>query len=176
MFNRMITVAEREDDIEAFFKFELTPEPMALFKDGMLRKPDKPSLRKVIMPEGNSVHKEDIGKLSGTILDGGALLHRVRWSKRIKFCSLAETYLNYIRKNYDTEVAVVFDGYEDESIKSHEHQRRNFVPQSCNVKISPDNQVPFTQDRFLSNTTNKSGFIAFLSRKLLEAGTQILYF
>lgn len=174
MFNRMITVAEREDDIESFFEFELTPEPMALFKDGMLRKPDKPSLRKVIMPEENSIHKEDIVKICETVLDGGALLHRVRWSKGKKFFEISDAYLRYIRKNYDSKVTVVFDGYEDESIKSHEHQRRNLVPQSCNVEIHPNNQVPFTQDRFLSNTANKSSFIDFLSGNLLESGIHVI--
>ena len=60
MFNRMITVAMREENIEELFYYELTQEPMSLFKDGMMRKPDKPSLRKVIMPEEDAVQKEDI--------------------------------------------------------------------------------------------------------------------
>ena len=42
MFNRMITVAEREDNIGDFFEHELTQEPMSLFKNGMTRKPHKP--------------------------------------------------------------------------------------------------------------------------------------
>ena len=43
-FIRMISVAEREENIEKLFDFELTSEPMSMFLDGMMRKPDKPSL------------------------------------------------------------------------------------------------------------------------------------
>ena len=91
--------------------------------------------------------------------------------KGTKFKTVAEAYLQYIRKNHDLSVVV---GYEDESIKSHEHQRRNVIPQSCDVKIHPENQVPFTQDRFLSNTANKSSFIVYLSECLREAGIRVV--
>ena len=47
MLNPLITVATREDDLEPIFEFELTYEPMSLSKNGMMRKPDKPSLQKV---------------------------------------------------------------------------------------------------------------------------------
>jgi len=42
------------------------------------------------------------------------------------------------------------------------------------VNIQPDNQIPFTQDRFLSNTTNKSSFIHFLFSYLKEKGICII--
>ena len=60
MFNRLITVATLEDDLEPIFEFELTYEPMSLFKKGMMRKLDKPLLRKVIMCDKDAVKKEDI--------------------------------------------------------------------------------------------------------------------
>ena len=94
--------------------------------------------------------------------------------KGTKFITLAETYVKYIRKNYRLNVTVVFDGYHNKSTKSHEHLRRNFVSQSCNVNICADNQVPFTQDRFLSNTENKVGLIKFLSLHLQEEGISII--
>ena len=81
MFNRMVAVAEREGDLESFFEFELTTEPMSLFKNGMMRKPDKPALRKVIMPDETAIQKTGIPNIKGFVLDGGALLHRVRWAK-----------------------------------------------------------------------------------------------
>ena len=100
MFNRIITVAAREDNIEEFFHYELTQEPMSLFKNGMMRKPDKPSLRKVIMPEEEAIKKDDIKNCDTFVLDGGPLIHRVRWSKGTKFITIAETYVKYIRKKY----------------------------------------------------------------------------
>lgn len=174
MFTRMIAIAEREDDLESFFEYEMTTEPMALFKDGMLRKPDKPALRKIIMPEECSITKDKIPERSGIVLDGGALLHRVRWAKGTRFKAIAQAYLQYICKHYDLSSVVVFDGYEDESIKSHEHQRRNMVPQSCDVKVNPENQMPFTQERFLSNIANKASFIHFLSDYLLGSGIRVV--
>ena len=170
----MITVAAGEDNIEEFFHFELTQEPMSLFKNEMMGKPDKQSLRKVIMPEEEAIKKDDIKNCDTYVLDGGALIHRVRWSKGTKFITIAETYVKYIRKNYRLNVTVVFDGYHNKSTKSHEHLRRNFVSQSCNVNICADNQVPFTQDRFLSNTENKVGLIKFLSLHLQEEGISII--
>ena len=170
MFNRMMTVAAQEDNIEEFFHYELTQEPMLLFKNEMRRKPDKQSLRKVIMPEEEAVKKNNIKNCDTYVLDGGALTHRVRWSKGTKFITIAETYVKYIRKNYRLNVTVVFDGYHNKSTKSREHLRRKFVSQSCNVSICADNQVPFTQDRFLSNTENKVGLIKFLSLHLQEFG------
>jgi len=115
LFHRMVTIAEREENLEQFFQFELTAEPMSLFKDGMMRKPDKPSLRKIIMPEGDAIPKKDIAANSHFVIDGGALLHRVRWQKGDKFISIAETYIKYTKKHYGESVEVIFDGYEDES-------------------------------------------------------------
>ena len=71
-------------------------------------------------------------------------------------------------------VTVVFDGYHNKSAKSHEDLRRNFVSQSCNANICADNQVLFTQDRFLGNTENKVGLIKFISLHLKEEGISII--
>ena len=48
--------------------------------------------------------------------------------------------------------------------------RRNSVPQRSTVNINAENHVPFTQDRFLTNTESKSGLIAFLSFCLKRRG------
>lgn len=40
----MITVAEREENVGDFFEREPTQEPMSLFKNGIMRKPDKPTI------------------------------------------------------------------------------------------------------------------------------------
>ena len=116
----------------------------------MMRKPDKPSLRKVIMPEEHAMPKKDIAPNSHFVIDGGALLHRVHWQKGDKFISIADTYIKYMKKHYGNSAEVIFDGYEDEkSIKSQEHKRRNIIPQSCDVQIQEDNPVPFTQEQLL---------------------------
>ena len=123
---------------------------MGLFKDGILRKPDKPAVRKIIMPDEASVSKESIKKVGGIVVDGGALLHRVRWDKGMTFNVIASKYLQYVKGKYGPSAVVVFDGYEDEGFKSHEHQRRSQIPQCCYVDIDPENNIPFNQSRYLS--------------------------
>ena len=44
MFNPLVTVATRKDDLVPIFEFKLAYEPVSLFKHGMMRKPDKTSL------------------------------------------------------------------------------------------------------------------------------------
>ena len=55
MFNRMITVAARESNIEEFFHYEQIQERMSFFKNTMIIKRDKPSLRIVNMLEEESL-------------------------------------------------------------------------------------------------------------------------
>ena len=47
---------------------------MSLFKNGMMRKPGKAALRKVIMPKKNVIKKEDITKCGTYVIDGCAPL------------------------------------------------------------------------------------------------------
>ena len=127
MFMQLVAVADRLDSFEPVFEYELTPEPMALFKEGMTRKPDKPSLRKVLLPDEVAIAPDELGSLHISVIDGGALLHRVRWVKGMKFKEIASTYLNYISRHYHCPT-VVFDGYDGATTKSHEHLQRNSVP------------------------------------------------
>ena len=93
---------------------------MSLFKNGMMRKPDKAALRKVIMPEKNVIKKEDVTKCSTYVIDGGALLHRIRWSKDMKLSVIAETYVKHVTRIYDDpNITVVFDGSDNESTNGH---------------------------------------------------------
>ena len=117
------------------------------------------------MCDEDAVRKDNIENLDNYILDGGALLHRVRWFKGMKFNAVSAVSANCIWKNYRGCVTVVFDGYQDENTKSHAHLRGNFIPQSCNVDIHKENPVPFMQDHFLSNTENKANLINFLSQQ-----------
>ena len=75
MFVKLAAVAQREEHVEEYFEYEMTNYPMSIFKDNMMRKPDKASLRKIIRPkEIQSPNKNFTGTY---LLDGGALLQRV---------------------------------------------------------------------------------------------------
>ena len=172
MFTRMIVVAEREDSLQPFFEYELTTEPMSLFKEGMMRKPDKPSLRKALIPDSASVSLDKIEKQVTSIIDGGALLHRVSWKKGSKFSDVGRSYVNFVKTHYKHPI-IVFDGYDDESTKSHEHLRRNAVPQSKLVQIVSENPVPYTQERYFSCIENKAEFIKYLTSILKESNIEV---
>ena len=167
MFNRMIAVTEREESLEQFFEYELTSEPMSIFRGGMMRKPDKPSLCKVLLPDSESLTLDKIDRKVISVVDGGALLHKVRWKKGMKFSEIGNVYVHYVKMHYEKAV-IVFDGYEDESMKRHEHLRRNSVPQSIFAKVDTNYLAPFTEDRYLSWTENKVEFIKFISNLLRQ--------
>ena len=48
-FLRLTAMAQRENNIERFFSYELTTFPMSLFKDGLIRKPKKATLRNTLL-------------------------------------------------------------------------------------------------------------------------------
>ena len=77
LFTRLAAVAKREENEESYFYYKMTNEPMSLFKNLMMRKPDKPSLRKSLVTDEES-NKLDLTSGQSNYsykMDGGALLH-----------------------------------------------------------------------------------------------------
>ena len=166
LFTRLAAIAKREDDEERYFSHELTTEPMALFKNGLMRKPDKAALRKVLLNDEDAIGYDHMNDDCIYVVDGGALLHRVCWRKGMLFPEIGQLYVEYVKKHYG-EATVVFDGYEEVSTKSSEHvQRTENGPRCPDVKISETNKVLFTQERFLSNEYNKIQLIDLVSAYL----------
>ena len=77
LFTALATIAKREENDEKYFDYELTTEPMSLFKNNLMRSPDKPSLRKVLLKDDDAISMNDISKNCIFVIDGGALLRRV---------------------------------------------------------------------------------------------------
>jgi hypothetical protein len=48
LFNRLIVFTERLSEMAPYFAYELTPQPASLYKDGMMHKPDKAALGRLI--------------------------------------------------------------------------------------------------------------------------------
>ncbi|KAG1693168.1 Prolyl 4-hydroxylase subunit alpha-2 [Nymphon striatum] len=125
-----------DKEIEAFFNFsksedtvlnyELTPFPMSLFKDGLMREPTKAVLRNALLTE-----KADVDPNALHVLDGEALLHKVRWSTSVTYREVCDLYVNHIKSKYGIGT-IVFDGYMDgPSTKDHEHARRSINKRRC---------------------------------------------
>ena len=59
LFTRLTALMNSEDNIGVNFRYELTPEPAALFKDGMMRKPSKSVLRNHLLSTAESMTPQD---------------------------------------------------------------------------------------------------------------------
>ena len=90
LFTRLTALAQREDNVEAYFKYELAVFSPSLFKDGLLRKPDKSSLRRALLLNTNVIEKHNQSPKVMYTIDGGALLHRLRYMKGWTFQKVAE--------------------------------------------------------------------------------------
>jgi len=124
LFNRLIVLTERKPDMASYFAYELTPVPASLFKDDLTRKPVKSALGQLITKDA---HVDKPAQLhTKYVLDGGALLHHVRWMKNATWSQIIQQYVNYVERHYGLCVSVVFDGYScDLTTKDHEHMRRS---------------------------------------------------
>lgn len=146
---------------------------MSLFKHGLMRKPDKPSLRKAVMKDDEAVGKNQLQIDPYFVVDGGALLHRVRWIKNSTFDELSQVYVSYVRRHYKS-CTIVFDGYDGPSTKSNEHMQRTGGGKRCpNIDVVGFNKVSFTQESFLNNEDNKTRFIRHISIKLQQDGQTV---
>ena len=122
LFNRLIIMAERDEGIEELFRFELTPVPTSLFTmDRMMRKPPKHEFGRMLK---ETATKRDIDMNSMMhVIDGGWLLHQVKWTNGATIKTIVDTYAKYVKAKFKDHT-VVFDGYgEIPSTKDHEHVR-----------------------------------------------------
>ncbi len=83
MFMRCTALAQREnEDITAYFAHGMTAIPTSLFRDFFLRKVDKSELGREIKKNMRNIMSEYATQLipySMLVIDGGSLLHFMRW-------------------------------------------------------------------------------------------------
>ena len=86
------------------------------------------------------------------VLDGGSLLHRVKWAQKTTY---KEIPMQYVQAKY-AYTCIIFDGYnQGPSIKDHKHQRR--VTKMCaDIQLSESMDARVNQQTFLSNEWNKA--------------------
>ena len=96
-------MAQGDDDVSQSFQYEMSAYPISLFKDGYMRKPVKSKLRKALIDD-------KVNEAKGEwvfVLDGGALLHKVRWAKGATYKQLAEQYVKYVRNKFGQSFLMV---------------------------------------------------------------------
>lgn len=167
LFSRLLVIIQREPNISSLFKYELAAVPTALFNGESLRKTVKSQLAKTLT---ENVENSCSVPGSTVVVDGGWLLHKVKWQLGLRYVDVVDQYIAFVSKRFGLSAVIVFDGYETgPSIKDHEHSRRA-------AKSSPDIvfdcNIPAykNQGAFLSNSRNKAQFVAFLITSLQIKG------
>ena len=162
LFTRLLVLVERADDMAPYFQYELTQFPSSLFQDGKMRKAAKASSGTLLIKE---ITMETVKPTERYVLDGGALLQRVKWKGKGTNKDAAEQYPKYITSKYD-KCTVVFDGYSSgPSIKDHEHKRRK-GKSAADIKLCEIMTAHPKQHEFLASDKNKRQFIDLLKQRL----------
>ena len=106
------------------------------------------------------------------VIDGGWLLYFIRWKKNASYTDVLGQYSSFLRTKYGM-CCVLFDGYEYDSTKDHEHKRRQTGKVSASIVIAEIAQVHRDQQAFFSNEKNKTNFISLLTTHLRGTGHQV---
>jgi hypothetical protein len=133
-----------------------------------MRKPDKGKLKVKLLKGVNTVTLIVPGSI--IVVDGGHLLHAVKWRIDGTFADVANQYVDYLYRQFKRVVFIVFDGYGNgPNVKDHEHRRRG-KRQSPDVVFDKSGPVHKNQDEFLANENNKHAFVSFLISHLMSYG------
>ena len=170
LFLQLIAIPQRENNIERLFNYELTTFPMSFFKDGLMWKTKKANLRNTLLTKN-----VDIDPNSYHVLDGGTLLHKVRWPTSVTFGDVCKLYVDHITSEHGIRT-IAFDGYiNTRSTKDHQYARRSINNRGCaDVQCDVSTKVNIKQDVFLSNNTKKSRFIDILSSYLTKSRNKVI--
>ncbi len=129
LFQRFLVVSQSgELCLDEVMKYKLSPYPPALFEENyILQKADKVQLLDAIrtyVTSSDDAVFHSIPKTDEYVLDGGSLLHRLKWQERSTYSSIACTYASFTYNLYG-KATIVFDGYSrGPTTKDYAHQRR----------------------------------------------------
>jgi hypothetical protein len=168
LFNRLIALVMRDSDVSSCFKYELSPFPTSLFDKGVMRDANKSKLREHLTKGIEQCNPPDN---SNHVIDGGALLHKIKWLPDQNFKDVVTQYQDYLVKAFG-RCTVVFDGYDRKSTKDHKHQiRGSGLSQKCTVE--PNRKVAISQKEFMKNGQNKKMLIELLTQRLRSKGFHV---
>lgn len=165
LFQRMTAIRKNDETLQEYFHYELSPYPMSIFNDGLMRKTAKAKLFDLFASEN-----KDTITLSEClfVIDGGMLLHRVRWSQNESLQEIMNKYISYVKNNFGNDVIIAFDGYDfnTSSTKSAERLQRSTSASSTDILFTEIMAITVQQDKFFGNINNKTRFIKYLTQSL----------
>jgi len=180
LYQRLLVISRGGDlSLKDVLDYELSPFPPALFEaKNIFQEADKPQLAKAIEECASKLSDQPVldktPKTEHCVLDGGSLLHRVKWTKGKTYGSIADDYVTFTISNYG-QATVVFDGYRDEpSMKDNTHTRRQQQKEYPIVKCTPDTVFIGKKEELLSRGYNKQQLISIISQQLREKGCNVI--
>ena len=174
LFNRILSVIDKSSDLLEYMSFELCPWPPSLFSDSITFRKTTKSVLCDLLP-ASSIFPKEVSENRNIVIDGGYLLHVVKWENCGSYEEIFQLYRTYLDKNFQS-ATIVFDGYEDAfSLKLSEQNRRSSRNTSANIDISPSMIPTVPQSNFLGNRRNKNRFISLLGNYLSKYQYEIKY-
>lgn len=93
------------------------------------------------------------------MVDGNEAIYHKLWPKNVTVKGFAEDFVNTFARNHDTYV--IFDRYNEQSIKSHERRRRAKGTVSRKYTLKSDTTLP-AKDAVMTSAENKKALINFI--------------
>jgi hypothetical protein len=173
LFQRLVIAGTRCDRLPDIFRYELCSYPPALFESpDMMTEANKAKLADSLWSTTIEVSPKPPDQIQ-YVLDGGALLHKIPWTKGASWDEILRTYTNYVTRRYGKAI-IVFDGYSDSpSTKDCTHTRRSGGCVGVAVHFDDIMALQTKKGEFLSNTQNKQRFIHMLGNRLETAGCDV---
>lgn len=171
-----VSLDNTSKDAREYFRYELSTIPPSLFdpRTQLMRKTDKSSLGRSL--DSMTVHRTECSQAHAHthfVLDGGALLHKLAWTKNGTFIDVLRQYESYVDRQYG-KATIVFDGYLVPSTKDMEHKSR-LKQSSVAVLFDEHSPMIIKKETFLSNNENKQRFINMLGQFFQDLGHNVLY-
>jgi len=180
LFQRFLVVSQSgELSLEEVMNYELSPYPPSLFEaKDLLRKPDKAQLIDALKTNVTTISDEAVLKsapeVEHNVLDGGSLLHRLKWTDGRTYSSIADDYASFTGKHYG-KATIVFDGYfGGPSTKDNTHLRRAQKHVSNKVNVTEVTKFVGKKEDFLSNDENKQTLIKLISDRMRDTGCHVI--
>ena len=168
---------KKVDFEDCLAKYELCVVAPSMFdNNGFMRTPKKADLADFLVSEDcktdyNTMKQKIQSGEMKVVLDGGALLHIVQWTKGTTFSDIKHNYLGHIKNLVDNtidkdDVHIVFDGYLTSSTKDHCKLKR--CPfKSMKQSVEPGQKLGCKKQVFLANPENKQDVISIFYLTLI---------
>ena len=141
-----------------------------------MRKANKPKIFEDLLSGSSTNYSESLDNKEIFVLDGGNLLHKIKWEHQKTFAEICASYIRYVKKQFGGETRIVFDGYPmTPTTKDQTHaERTKGTGVGSQINFSSTTPLTVSKEVFLSNLTNKQAFINLLTDPFKENGITVI--